>query len=40
MKNKEDKLKKDELEQRHFNAYIPVQDDSGLRRAAVMLCGC
>ena len=30
MKNKEDKLKKDELEQRHFNAYIPVQDDSGI----------
>lgn len=32
MKNKEDKLKKDELEQRYFNAYIPVQDDSGIWR--------
>ncbi len=32
MKNKEDKLKKDELEQRHFNEHIPVQDDSGIWR--------
>ncbi len=32
MKNKEDKLKKDELEQRYFNAYIPVQDDFGIWR--------
>ena len=25
-------MKKDELEQRHFNAHIPVQDDSGIWR--------
>lgn len=32
MKNKEDKLKKDELEQKYYNEHIPVQDDSGIWR--------
>ncbi len=32
MKNKEDKLKKDEIEQKYYNEHIPVQDDSGIWR--------